>query len=260
MDETAMTPAALSAENISKAFDGNSVLDALSVSIDPGKTLAILGRSGSGKSTLLKCLNLTFLPDKGEISLDGQAYFQGGAALFEPWEVRRQIGLVLQEYPLFPNLTVRQNLAFALRHNLQCPPEEVGRRIEPIAGQLGITALFDRYPGTLSGGQAQRCALARALVLKPRVLLLDEITSALDPETINDVIAAVRSLRAAAEDQTLAIVLVTHLVHFAETFADEIAFLHQGALIERHPAAAFSVTASRGETRRFLEANLYRPG
>lgn len=253
-----MSTPALHVVGLSKSYGDVSVLNRVDLSVAPGGTLALLGRSGSGKSTLLRCLNLLEIPNAGDLKLGDQSYCTEGEILFEPWEIRREIGLVMQDYSLFPHMTVRENLVLATRLNGKLALSEASGRAEELARSLQVDALLDRYPSSLSGGQTQRCALGRALALRPKVLLLDEITSALDPETIRNVIGAIESIREIASDQRMAIVLVTHLVRFAIDFADEIAFLSGGKIVERHKAAAFADSLCHSEARRFLEANLSR--
>jgi ABC-type polar amino acid transport system ATPase subunit len=259
MDGAAMSEAALQVSGLSKRYGAVEVLRNINLSLPPGGTLALLGRSGSGKSTLLKCLNLLETPDAGELRLAGQRYCIGSNILFEPWEIRREIGLVLQDYSLFPNMTVAQNLDFALRNNNSANRRDSLRRVEELAFNLEIEDLLARYPASLSGGQAQRCTLARALVLRPKILLLDEITSALDPESIQNVIGAIECIRNIASNQRMAIILVTHLVRFAVSFADEIAYLNGGCIVEQHSSTNFVESVRHSEAQRFVEAHLHAP-
>jgi ABC-type polar amino acid transport system ATPase subunit len=251
-----MSTPALHVEDLSKCYGDFTVLSSVDLSVAPGGTLALLGRSGSGKSTLLRCLNLLEIPESGDLRLGDQSYCTNGEVLFEPWEIRREIGLVMQDYSLFPHMTVRDNIVLATRVNDNLSSGEAADQAHELARSLEVDGLLDRYPSSLSGGQTQRCALARALALRPKILLLDEITSALDPETIRNVISAIHGIREIASDQRMAIVLVTHLVRFAIDFADEIAFLSGGKIVERHKAAAFAGSLRHSEARRFLEANL----
>ena len=253
-----MTKSALSVRGLSKHYGKVEVLSGIDLTLSPGRTLALLGRSGSGKSTLLKCISLLEIPEGGDLKLADQSYCTDGTLLFQPWEVRRQIGLVMQDYSLFPHMTVRDNLLLAICKNGVASPAEARDRAAELARSLEVDALLDRYPSSLSGGQTQRIALARALVLRPRVLLLDEITSALDPETIGNVIGAIERIREIASDQKMAIVLVTHLVRFAIEFADEVAFLSGGRIVERHLSQAFGANVAHPEATRFFEANLSR--
>lgn len=249
-----MTPS-LSIHGLSKRYDDIAVLSDIDLVLPAGGTLALLGRSGSGKSTLLKCLNLLEQPDAGDLQLNGQSYSTDGKALFEPWELRREIGLVMQDYALFPHMTINDNLRFALRANAPANSDPASNRVAELARALEIDTLLTRYPASLSGGQAQRCALARALVLRPKVLLLDEISSALDPETIQNAIAAIASIREIAGTARMSIILVTHHLSFATDFADEIAYLSEGRIIERHPSAHFVAKVTHPEAKRFIASH-----
>lgn len=235
-----------------KAYGGRDVLSGIDLSVSQGETVAIIGRSGIGKSTLLRCITLLEKPDEGTLTLDGQDYFRKSFALYEPWEVRRKIGLVFQDFKLFPNMTALQNIIFPLRKVKALRRGEAERRSVRIMEDLGISDVGAKYPNELSGGQAQRCALARAIVLEPEVLLLDEITSALDPATIGDVTSTLRGLRGVHGGKDLSIILVTHLMHFAESFADRIAFLGDGVVLDEGPAKAFFETTECDEVRRFV--------
>lgn len=252
MDAAQMNVPRLKVVGLEKAYGSEVVLRGVSFDLAEGETLAIIGRSGAGKTTLLQCLNMIEAPDRGTVSLDGDVFFRDGEALFAPWEVRRQIALVFQRYQLFPNMTVAQNIMLGLRLVTGLDRREAHARAVVIARSLGIDAVLGRYPQEISGGQAQRCALARAIVLAPRVFLLDEITSALDPGTILDVMDSIRSIRDAPESEGMSVVLVTHLMHFAADFADRIAFLHEGTIHEEHAAGVFFQKAERQATRDFI--------
>jgi ABC-type polar amino acid transport system ATPase subunit len=220
--------------------------------VAPGSTFAILGRSGTGKTTALKVLNLLLLAHAGTIKLNGDVYFRDGAILFDPREVRVRIGMVFQTLNLFPNLTVLQNICLALNRVKGVPQERAETAARRITEPLGIGDLLDRYPESLSGGEAQRAALARAVVLEPSVLLLDEITSSLDPEAVRNVCQSLVTLRKLSEGERLAIVLVTHNIHFALAFADTVALLHEGQLVDALPAKEFLRAAQNPATRSYL--------
>jgi len=245
----------LQAEKLSLTFGSHRVLNGVNVSVERGKTLAILGRSGCGKSSLLRALSTLDPIQDGNAYLDGQQYLNDGALLFEPWEIRQNIAMVFQEFNLFPNLTVLRNITLALEKTKHMPTEEANGLAVQIAKNLHIDDLLKRYPNTISGGQAQRVALARAMVLRPKVLLLDEITSALDPETILNVVAAIRELRESDTNHELSIILVTHLMKFAAEFADRIAFMHEGVFLEELPAKEFSLKCTHPQTKEFVAAH-----
>jgi len=242
------------AHGIQKSYDDQMVLRGVDISVAQGQTLAIVGRSGCGKSTLLRCLSALEEPDDGDAFLDGQQYIESGETLFAPWEIRQNIVMVFQDYNLFPNMTGGRNITLALEKTKAISKAEAEQHARSIARKLGIEKALSRYPNTLSGGQAQRLALARAMVLQPKVLLLDEITSALDPETIINVVDAIRDLRSADTTGELTIILVTHLLRFASDFADRIAYMHDGVILEELPARDFFDSCARPETQSFVSA------
>lgn len=249
-----MSQARLEVQGLEKSYSGTLVLEGIDLSLAPGKTLALMGRSGSGKSTLLRCIAMLDEPDRGSLLLDGQLYASGREQFFEPWEVRRQIVLVLQDFSLFESMTLLENISLALITAKGLGRRAAHQRAEAMAATLGIEHLLRRYPTSLSGGETQRGALARAMVLEPKVLLLDEITSALDPETVRDVTAALRTVKGIDSAHQAAIVAVTHLPRFAEDFADEIAFLHGGKIHEQLPADRFFRECKKPETRKFSQS------
>lgn len=237
---------------LSHKFGASQVLDGVNLEVAPGETLAIVGRSGAGKSTLLKCICVLEQPESGDIELDGQLYLKGGKPQFSPWEIRSNSVMVFQEYNLFPSMTGLRNITLALEKVRNLSRGEAEERAYEIAKMLGIEQTLKRYPNQLSGGQAQRLALSRALVLEPKVLCLDEITAALDAETILDVVDAIRHIRSYRGEGSMAIVLVTHLMRFAVEFANRIAFLHNGRIWEDLPSQSFLTDSKRPETQQFV--------
>lgn len=231
-----------------------ALLNRIDLVVNRGETLAIIGRSGVGKSTLLKCISVLESADSGDAFLDGKQYLNNGKPIVSPWQIRQEIVMVFQDYNLFPDMTCMRNITFALEKTKGFSRSQAEAVAYQMASKLGIEATLRRYPESLSGGQSQRLALARAMVLQPKVLLLDEITSGLDPETIVNVVKAIRELRATDTTGELAIILVTHLMHFAEEFADRIAFLHSGVIHEDLPAKSFFSRCSKPETRQFVSA------
>jgi polar amino acid transport system ATP-binding protein len=230
----------------------NQVLHGVDLQVAPGETVAIIGRSGSGKSTLLKCICVLERPEAGNAEIDGQLYLKDGKPLFAPWEIRSNNVMVFQEYNLFPNMTALRNITLALENVRHLSRTEAEERAHEVARRLGIGSLLDRFPNQLSGGQAQRLALCRALVLHPKVLCLDEITAALDAETILDVIDAIKHIRSYENNRNMAIVLVTHLMRFAVEFADRVAYLHNGQIWEDLPAKSFLTYCEKPETQQFV--------
>jgi len=244
----------LTVQGMRCANDKLVVLEDFSLDVSPGETVAIIGRSGGGKSTLLRCLSLLQEARAGSALLDGVQYMKDGVAILPAWQIRKQIVMVFQNYNLFPNMTAMKNITLALEKVIGIPRPEAASRAVEVAKKLGIVEVLDRYPDSLSGGQAQRLALARAMVLEPKVLLLDEVTSGLDPETIIDVVQAISELRGADATGSLAIVLVTHLMHFAADFADRICFLHGGKIHEQLPAKTFFQNCQLPETQAFISS------
>jgi ABC-type polar amino acid transport system ATPase subunit len=244
----------LNAKDLSCTLGDRLVLRDAEVVLRPAETLAIIGHSGCGKSTLLKCLSVLQKCDDGRAFLDDEQYMSHGEPTIVPWQIRQQVTMVFQDYNLFPNMTCMRNITLALEKSKGVNRTDAEKRATVIAEKLGIAEALARYPGSLSGGQAQRLALARAMVLQPKVLLLDEITSGLDPESIISVVSAIKDLRATDASGELAIILVTHLMHFAAEFADLIAFMHEGTIHEMLPAKEFFAHCQKEETQKFVSA------
>ncbi len=244
----------LHAKNMSCTLGNKPVLKDAQMMLKAGETLAIIGHSGCGKSTLLRSLSLLQKCDDGRAFLDDEQYLAHGESIFVTWQIRQQIVMVFQDYNLFPNMTCLKNITLALEKTKGVRRKDAEERAFEMANKLGIDEVLHRYPESLSGGQAQRLALARAMVLQPKVLLLDEITSGLDPETIINVVDAIGELRATDSTGQLAIVIVTHLMHFAEQFADRIAFMHEGSIHEELPARDFFSNCQTEESKKFVSA------
>jgi polar amino acid transport system ATP-binding protein len=246
----------ISVRNLSKSFGPNQVLKNLSFDVPPGRTAVLLGRSGSGKSTMLRCLNLLEHWDGGEIEIDGEPLGRSRRpdGQWKPWnsreeaEARQRIGMVFQQFNLFPHMTVLQNV--------MCGPVRIlgedAAKARPAAlallEQVGLAAKQDAYPAFLSGGQQQRVAIARALAMRPQVLLLDEITSALDPELVGEVLEVVRDLKRSG----LTMVCVTHEIHFAQDVADHVIFMEDGQVVEEGPPDAILVDPATERLGKFL--------
>ncbi len=215
----------LRADTLRKSRDGQPVLDGVSLSLHPGKITAIVGPSGGGKSTLLRLLALVEKPDSGTVTVDGTPYaFPGAEKTPPPWP---RLTVVFQQFFLWPHLTLRENIALPL-HTAGKSEEEIAEIIAPLTKTFGMEPFLDRHPNAVSGGQRQRAALARALALRPRCLLLDEITSALDLEQSRILFDHLLALR----EQGLALGLVTHSLGFARAQADTVHFLDQGRIAE----------------------------
>ena len=222
----------LTASHIQKSFDGQGVLRDVSLSVQTGEVVAIIGRSGSGKSTLLRCVNNLEQVDSGDILIDDEPLVttRDGKAVYAPPEKLRQLclkmGFVFQSYNLFPHWTVMDNLCIPQTAVLRRKRPEAERKARQLLERVGLGDRGDAYPCQLSGGQQQRVAIARAMALDPEILCFDEPTSALDPELTREVLMVIRSL--AQEKRTM--LIVTHEMKFAREVADRIVFMHEGVI------------------------------
>jgi polar amino acid transport system ATP-binding protein len=237
--------AVLEVVGVTKAYGDVEVLRGIDLSVQEHQAVALIGASGSGKSTLLRCIDLLDDIDDGDVLLDGQVITDPSR---EPVEVRRSLGLVFQAFNLFPHLSVLENVVLApVRAHGVARGEAVARGRELLA-RFGLGGREDDYPDRLSGGQQQRVAIVRALATEPRALLLDEVTSALDPELVGEVLGVISELK--AEGMTM--LIATHEMGFAREVADEVCFLHEGLVVERGAPAEIFESPSRPETQRFL--------
>jgi polar amino acid transport system ATP-binding protein len=219
--------------SLSKRFGAQTVLDGVSLDVAAGEVVAIIGRSGSGKSTLLRCINGLEGMDGGSIVVAGYAVSRKPRALRT---LRKDVGMIFQSFNLFPHLTARQNVELPQTVVLKRSAEEAGRQAQVLLDRVGLAPRADAYPAALSGGQQQRVAIARALALEPQVLLCDEITSALDPEMVEEVLDVMQDL--ASRNMTM--LLVTHEMSFARRAADRVVFMHAGRIHEEgSPDAMF---------------------
>jgi polar amino acid transport system ATP-binding protein len=228
------TPMVL-AEGVSKSFGSNEVLKSITLSVQPGEVLCIVGPSGSGKSTFLRCINHLERVDAGRLSVDGQlvGYRQHGDKLYElkPKEAakqRRQIGMVFQRFNLFPHMTALENVIEAPMRVKGIPKSQAVARAQELLTRVGLGNKGDYYPAHLSGGQQQRVAIARALAMEPKLMLFDEPTSALDPELVGEVLDVMKGLAASG----MTMVVVTHEMGFAREVADELVFMDGGVVVE----------------------------
>ncbi|MBF6044017.1 ATP-binding cassette domain-containing protein [Streptomyces sp. NRRL B-1677] len=232
-------------EAVRKTFGGAVVLRDVDLEVAPHTVTALIGASGSGKSTLLRCANLLEEIDDGAILLDGEDITDPRV---DPDTVRRRIGVVFQAYNLFPHMTVLDNITLAPRRVHGVPRAEAEERARELLERLGLGGKADEYPDRLSGGQQQRVAIVRALAGRPRLLLLDEITAALDPELVGEVLGVVRDLK----EDGMTMVLATHEMGFARDVADQVCFLDGGVVLERGTPEEVFGRPREERTRRFL--------
>ncbi|HSL57492.1 MAG TPA: amino acid ABC transporter ATP-binding protein [Acidimicrobiales bacterium] len=238
--------AKLQIEQVNKSFGDNLVLDQVSLTVAEREVICLIGASGSGKSTLLRCINLLEPIDDGRIVLDGEDISEPG---LDPDPVRRRIGMVFQSFNLFPHLSVVDNVAIGPRKVLGVRRAEARERARAMLDRLGLTDRADAYPDQLSGGPQQREAIARSLALGPEEMLLDEITSALDPELVGEVLDVVRELKR----DGMTMLLATHEMAFAREIADRVCFLHQGVILEEGPPSRIFGEPTEERTRQFLQ-------
>jgi polar amino acid transport system ATP-binding protein len=235
----------LEVRGVTKAFGEREVLRGIDLTVREHEAVALIGASGSGKSTLLRCIDLLEEIDDGDVFLDGEVITDPAV---EPVGVRRRLGLVFQAYNLFPHMTALENVILGERRAHGSSKAEADERGRALLARFGLEGREDDRPDNLSGGQQQRVAIARAFAGRPRALLLDEVTSALDPELVGEVLAAVRDLK----QEGMTMVIATHEMTFAREVADQVAFLHEGRIIEQGPPSQVLASPQREETRRFL--------
>ncbi len=243
------------AEGVHKSFGRLEVLNGISMEVDQGQVYVILGPSGSGKSTFLRCINHLEKINAGRIWVDGElmGYREVGDKLHELRDSeivasRAKIGMVFQHFNLFPHMTAADNVVLAQRIVLDRKADEARRRAAELLERVGLADKIDEYPARLSGGQQQRVAIARALAMDPKLMLFDEVTSALDPELVKDVLDVMREL--AKEGMTM--LVVTHEMGFAREVADEVIFMDQGVIVEQGPSKQVIDKPQHERTKRFL--------
>jgi polar amino acid transport system ATP-binding protein len=237
--------------NLKKNYDTKVVLDGVDLEVFPGQIVAVIGSSGSGKSTVLRCVNLL------EDILDGQIFLEG-VEISEPDvnqdKVREQIGLVFQSFNLFGHLSILENITLALIHVKMMSKEEARQKALSWLERIGLADKADSYPDKLSGGQQQRTAIVRAVAMEPKVLLLDEVTSALDPELVGEVLALIKDLKATGTT----ILMATHELSFAREVADWVIFLEKGKILEQGEAKDFFDNPKQPRTKEFLTRMIKR--
>jgi len=239
----------LALSGLRKQFGSHVVLDDVSLDVDAGEVVAIIGRSGSGKTTLLRCINGLETIDQGTIVFDGKPLPRGGTALRE---LRREIGIVFQSYNLFPHHSVERNITLGPTITNNIPLAEAKTIALDVLREVGLEDKLNAYPAQLSGGQQQRVAIARALAMRPRMMLFDEITSALDPELVGEVVKVLERLATSG----MTMVLVTHEMAFARRTADTLVFMHQGRVWEKGPPRELFTAPKTRELESFIRAVL----
>jgi polar amino acid transport system ATP-binding protein len=237
--------AVLEVQGVTKAYGDETVLRGVDLRVSEHEAVALIGASGSGKSTLLRCIDLLEEIDDGDVLLDGEVITDPSV---DPVAVRRRLGMVFQAFNLFPHLSVLDNVVLGPVRAQGTRREEATGRARELLARFGLEGREDDAPDRLSGGQQQRVAIVRALAARPRALLLDEVTSALDPELVGEVLALIRELK--GEGMTM--LIATHEMGFAREVADEVCFLHDGAILERGAPDAVLGAPQRPETQRFL--------
>ena len=237
--------AVLEVRSVTKAYGDRAVLRGIDLEVEEHAAVALIGASGSGKSTLLRCIDLLEEIDDGDVLLDGEVVTDPSV---DPVAVRRRLGLVFQAFNLFPHLTALQNVALAPVRGHGVSRAAAEERARALLARFGLQGREEEHPDRLSGGQQQRVAIARALATRPRALLLDEVTSALDPELVGEVLEAIRELK--AEGMTM--LIATHEMGFAREVADQVCFLHDGLIVERGEPERIFTAPEQPETQRFL--------
>jgi polar amino acid transport system ATP-binding protein len=241
-------------EGVHKSFGDNEVLRGIDLEVASGEVLTIIGPSGSGKSTLLRCVNLLEPLQSGRIFFEGEEITGRGVDVSA---VRQRIGMVFQQFNLFPHLTVMDNLTLATRRIRRRPRAEAEARAAELLARVGLSEKARQHPHQLSGGQQQRVAIARALMMEPHVMLFDEVTSALDPELVGEVLIVVRDL---AKDLGMTMLVVTHEMQFAREVGDRLVFMDEGRIVEEGVPAAVLDNPREERTRRFLRRSLQLAG
>jgi polar amino acid transport system ATP-binding protein len=236
---------ALLLEGVYVAFGENEVLKGIDLAVEPHEVVCLIGASGSGKSTLLRCVNLVEPIDAGRVVVEGEEITAQGV---DANRIRRRIGIVYQAYNLFPHMTVLRNITLAPREALKLDRAEAEKNARALLDRFGLLDKQDEYPDRLSGGQQQRVAIVRALAMRPHLMLLDEVTSALDPELVADVLAVIKEL--AREGMTM--LIATHEMGFARDIADRVCFLEAGRILEQGPPQRIFTSPEHPRTRQFL--------
>jgi len=237
----------VSIRDVHKSYGAVEILKGVSFDVAKGEAVCIIGPSGSGKSTLLRCINALVPIDRGEIRVAGHEVHKLKTDK-ELIALRRKVAMVFQQYNLFPHKTALENIMMAPIHVLKEDKDEVEARARKLLAKVRLEQKADAYPGELSGGQQQRIAIARGLAMRPDVMLFDEVTAALDPETVKEVLVTIRELA----EEGMTCILVTHEMGFARELADHMYFTDHGVIVEHGPPAEFFANPREARTREFL--------
>ena len=232
--------------DVSKSFGTLTVLNGVSLDVAKGEVICVIGPSGSGKSTLLRCINALVPIERGSILVEGQ---EVNDPKLDKLALRRKVGMVFQQYNLFPHRTALHNVMMAPIHVLKRRKEEVEAQARKLIRKVRLEGKESSYPGELSGGQQQRIAIARSLAMNPDVMLFDEVTAALDPETVKEVLVTIRELA----EEGMTCLIVTHEMGFAREVADQVYFTDNGIIVEHGPPKEFFANARDPRTRQFLD-------
>jgi polar amino acid transport system ATP-binding protein len=249
IEQEAATQPVVRLEGVKKSFGDNVVLDGIDLTVNAGEALVVIGPSGSGKSTLLRCVNLLEPIDSGRIFFEGEEISRKGV---KRAAIRQRIGIVFQQFNLFPHLRALDNLTLGARRVAHIPRKEAEARARELLERVGLAEKARSYPHQLSGGQQQRVAIARALMMRPHVMLFDEVTSALDPELVGEVLVVMRDL--ARDGMTM--LVVTHEMQFARDVGDRLIFMDGGNIVEQGKPAEVIDRPKAERTRRFLRRTL----
>lgn len=251
----------VSVRGLAKSFGDHQVLRGIDLDVPQSHTLCIIGPSGSGKTTLLRCVNLLEVPDSGSVFVDGEPVLPADGESYHSRayqrrlnQLRSHVGMVFQRFNLFPHMTALDNVAEGLKTVLGMPKDEADERARQLMDRVGLSDKLRSHPGQLSGGQQQRVAIARALAMNPKVMLFDEVTSALDPELVGEVLAVMREL--AQEGMTM--LVVTHEMAFARDAAQRVIFMDEGVVVEEGPPLQIFQSPRDPRTRTFLSRVLER--
>ncbi|MBX9758167.1 MAG: ectoine/hydroxyectoine ABC transporter ATP-binding protein EhuA [Beijerinckiaceae bacterium] len=252
----------LSMRGVSKSYGDRKILDGIDFDVAPGEKVALIGPSGSGKTTILRLAIGLVEPDEGTIQIDGRYLWheETGSLLRRASDrhtrqVRRSVGIVFQQFNLFPHMSALENVREPLVHTIGLARAEAERRASELLAKVGLADHLSKRPAQLSGGQQQRVAIARSMALQPRVMLFDEVTSALDPELVGEVLKVVRDL---AHETDMSMLIVTHEISFAADIADRVLMFDAGKIIEQGPPSQVLKAPQEPRTRQFLRAILER--